>query len=44
MLGIRSGFRLGDDAVHELGYVSDVGSGRRIMKIEINHISVLRLG
>ena len=44
VLGISSGFRLGDDAVHESGYLSDVGSGRRIIKIEINHIWVLRLG
>ena len=35
---------LGDDVVHESGYLSDVGSGRRIIKIEINHIWVLRLG
>ena len=44
VLGISSGFRLGDDAVHESGCLSDVGSGRRIMKIEINHILDLRLG
>ena len=44
VVGISSGFRLGDDAVHESGYLSDVGSGRRIIKIEINHIWVLRLG
>ena len=43
-LGISSVVGFGYDAVHESGYLSDVGSGRRIMKIEINHISVLRLG
>jgi hypothetical protein len=43
-LGISSVVGFGYDAVHELGYLSDVGSGRRIIKIEINHIWVLRLG